>query len=130
MGLRKGLIWGEWWPRFQRPKVPKIPKPEDADANAKDCKSLKPETSIEMAKKSMKDLSQKVGAGATVILDLGRAEVSPHLVDQIQAVLDAMKTQHDLLHKEILLNITTPENHYQEMCDRASAQMTWYSGNC
>jgi len=114
------------------PKVPKVPKPEDPDPNAAvdAAKQLTKETSLDKAKKIMKDLSQKVGAGATVILDLGRAGVSPHLVDQIQAVLNAMKTQHDFLHKEILLNITNPVDHYKDMCERASAQMTWYSGNC
>ena len=126
----EGADAGGTIPTAKVPKTPKAPKAAADTDPLKAAQQLPKETSLESAKKIMKDLSSKVGAGATVILDLGRAGVSPHLVEQIQAVLDAMKGQHEILHQEIKLNITTPEDHYKDMCERASAQMTWYSGNC
>ena len=114
-------------PKTQKPKatvtVPKegdsVPKVEEGATEAEKL------TSHEIAKKSMAELSKKVGEGSKLLMDKGRSGVSPDTYQAIEQCVDAMKAQHAILVDEVNKCILTDE-YYTAMTDRAAEMCVFY----
>ena len=99
-------------------------KPE---VKGKGAESVVPLTSLAQAKAASINLTKKVGEGAKLAMELGRAGCSEQLIEQINKSVGAMKTLHGMLEERVSLAVSDPPDYYDSMWQNANAQIDWFN---
>ena len=89
-----------------------------------------PETSLQRARKTCDELTTHIGAGSKLVLELGRADASDALVQQINDTIAAMKEQHKMIDQRLPYKIENPPDYYNSMCDNATKQVMYFKNRC
>ena len=108
-----------------------LPTPKaKAKAKAKGkagAEALSKETSIQLAKKMVSELSRLIGNGAKVIVDCTRADIGPVLIGQLESAVKSMKDQHNLLDSEVAKKIAEPTDYYDGMVENSKKIIAYFN---